>query len=105
MFKYNKEYFKKHYSSSFYNMYIKLRNRSIYRKLKKYIESGNFLDIGFGDDNLVRYFDKDFKVFGVDISEYAVHEIRKKYPEDQFKINNIDKQDIPFTEKFDWAKD
>jgi len=105
-FVYDKNYFKKHFSGRgiggfLYRKYIDTRNKTIKNEILKIIKKGNFLDIGFGDDNLIKLFKNDFEVFGLDISEYAVKEIQKKYKKENFKICDISKEEIPFKEKFD----
>ncbi len=100
-FQYSESYYKKHFSSRFYRYRIHLRNKFIYKEVIKHISSGNILEIGFGDDNLIKVFKNDFNVFGIDISEYAVKEIVKKYDVKNFKICDILKERIPFDEKFD----
>lgn len=100
-FEYNKKYFKNHFKSPLYNWYIKIRNKQIKREVLKLKKRGNFLDIGFGNDNLIKLFKNNFKVFGVDISEFAVKQIQKSYKKENFKICDISKEKIPFNEKFD----
>ena len=68
-----------------------MRNNAIKKEVIKFIEEGNFLDIGFGDDNLIKFFQDSFEVFGIDISKYAVEEIQKKYKKDHFRVCNISK--------------
>ena len=108
-FKYNQKYFQKHYSSRFYERYINFRNKFIRKEIQKIASSGKFLEIGFGNDNLIKFFKNDFNVFGIDISEIAVQEIGEKYGPENFKIFNpenfkicdVSKQKIPFNTKFD----
>ncbi len=105
-FNYDEKYFKKHFSGKgignlFYKKYLDIRNKTIKKEILKFVKKGKFLDIGFGDDNLIKLFKDNFKVFGIDVSEYAVSEIQKKYKKENFKICDISKENIPFKEKFD----
>ena len=102
---YDKKYFKRHFSGKgfagpFYRKYIDMRNKIIKKEVLKIINEGKFLDIGFGDDNLIKFFQDSFEVFGIDISKYAIKEIQKKYKKENFKICDLSKEKIPFEEKF-----
>lgn len=106
-FVYDKNYFKEHFGLKnsihgfFYKKYIEMRNKVIKKEVLKLANSGKFLDVGFGNNNLIRHFKNNFEVFGIDISEYAVKEIQKKYKKENFKVCDITKEEIPFKEKFD----
>lgn len=100
-FEYNEKYFKRHYSAPFYRCYINFRNRFIKNEITKFVCSGRFLEIGFGDDNLIKFFKDDFDAFGIDISEFAVKQIQKSYNPANFKVCDVQKEKIPFNEKFD----
>lgn len=63
--------------------------------------SGKLLELGFGDDSLIKLFKDNFEVFGVDISKFAVKKIREKYDPAHFKVCDLSKEKIPFDEKFD----
>lgn len=99
-FPYNEQYFKKHYSFPLYQHYLNLRNKFIFEETLPLISSGDFLEIGFGNDSLIKFFKKDFNVFGVDISKIAVKKIREKFNPAHFKVCNISKEIIPFKHKF-----
>ncbi len=98
---YDEDYFTRHYSTPLYRRYIAMRNVFIRGEVAKLVSSGRFLEVGFGDDNLIRLFDKDYDVFGVDISEFAVREVTKRYPPAHFKVCDISEEEVPFDEKFD----
>jgi SAM-dependent methyltransferase len=98
---YDEEYFRKHYSSVFYRRFISLRNRFIKREIRRWVSSGKFLEVGFGDDNLIRFFKDEFEVFGIDISTFAVNKIKKKYKRENFKACDVSMEIIPFPYKFD----
>lgn len=105
-FSYDKKYFKRHFSGKgiggpFYRKYIEIRNKNIRKEVIKFVDEGKFLDIGFGNDNLIKFFQDSFEVFGIDVSKYAIEEIQKKYKKDHFKVCDISKEKIPFEEKFD----
>lgn len=99
-FNYDREYFNKHFASPFYRRYVGLRNRFIHREITRFTRIGNFLEIGFGDDKLLRLFNDDFTVYGIDISEFAVREIVRCFAPSRFKICDISVQKIPFAERF-----
>jgi SAM-dependent methyltransferase len=100
-FRYDEEYFKSHYSTSFYRRYIALRNKFIRREVTQLASSGKLLEVGFGDGNLIESFESDFDVFGVDIAEIAVREITKGHTASHFEVCDISKERIPFDEKFE----
>lgn len=100
-FNYNEKYFKKHFGNPIYSRYIKIRNNAIKKEVLKFAKKGKLLDVGFGDDQLIKIFEKQFEVFGTDISEFAVKEIQKKYKKENFKACDVVKEKIPFSEKFD----
>lgn len=99
-FQYDEKYFDRHFASSFYRRYVALRNKFIHREVTRFIPSGIFLEIGFGDDNLLRLFKNDFDVFGLDISKFAVKAITQKYNPAHFKVCDISKETIPFNKQF-----
>jgi 2-polyprenyl-3-methyl-5-hydroxy-6-metoxy-1,4-benzoquinol methylase len=99
---YNKEYFEFLYNKiPFYKWYLYKKNKLIEKVVKRYCKKGNLLDIGCGDANLLLYFSKSFNVFGIDISRYIVEEVKKAYPKIKIKVCDIEKDAIPFKEKFD----
>ena len=100
-FHYDEEYFKSHYSTSFYRRYIAIRNEFVRSEITQLVSSGKLLEVGFGDGNLIESFKSDFDVFGVDIFEIAVREITKRYPLTNFKVCDISKEEIPFDEDFE----
>lgn len=100
-FHYDEKYFRRHYSTLFYRHYIAIRNKFIKSEIIKLISSGKFLEVGFADDNLIKFFKNDFDVFGIDISEFAIKKIKEKYNRTHFKICDISKEKILFDEKFD----
>ena len=100
-FHYDEVYFERHYATPFYRRYISVRNGFIRGEVAKLVPSGRFLEVGFGDDSLIRLFDNDFDVFGVDISEFAVREITTRYPPANFKVCDISRDKVPFDGDFD----
>ncbi|MCX7995925.1 MAG: class I SAM-dependent methyltransferase [candidate division WOR-3 bacterium] len=101
-FIYDKIYFDNHYKSNFYRWYIEsVRNRAIKKIIYRNLKEGRILEIGFGNDNLLKLFLKDFEIYGVDISDFAVNEMRMKYGPDNFTYCDIAKEKIPFEHQFD----
>ncbi len=102
MINYDGEYFNNHFRSKFYRWYIDtIRNREIKRIVYRRLKSGKILEIGFGNDNLLKFFCRDFEIYGVNISKFAVKEMTKKYNPNNFQECDITKEPIPFTCKFD----
>jgi len=100
-FQYDKAYFDKHYSSRAYIRFIAGRNRFIRDEVGRHVPGGRMIDLGFGDDNLVRFFRDRFEVYGTDIAEHALVLLPQDYDRAHFKVANLDEQDIPFGVKFD----
>lgn len=100
-FAYDEAYFREHYSGRFYRRYVDLRNRFIHRHVRRYVNEGTFLEIGFGDDNLIRLFADTFDIFGVDISPYAAQQVNGVYPKAHFAVCDLAAGAIPFNVKFD----
>lgn len=99
---YDEEYFEFLYNKiPFYKWYLHKKNRLVGKVLKKYVRKGRLLDIGCGDGNILFYFSGNFEVFGLDISPYIVRQIRKANPKIKVKVCDIEKNTIPFREKFD----
>lgn len=102
MIHYDGDYFNNLYKGKFYCWYIDtIRNREIKRIVCQRLKSSRILEIGFGNDNLLKFFSRNFEVYGVDISEFAVKEITKKYNANNFRKCDIAKEKIPFDCKFD----
>jgi SAM-dependent methyltransferase len=100
-FNYDKAYFDRHYSSPAYRRFIMGRNRFIRDEVGRYVSGGRMIDLGFGDDNLVRFFRDRFEVYGTDIAEHALVLLPQDYDREHFKVANLDRQAIPFDVKFD----
>lgn len=100
-FEYDEAYFKQHYASPIYRWYVGLRNRFIRERVAQYVSAGTFLEIGFGDDNLLRLFADTFDIFGVDISPYAAEQVNGAYPNSHFAVCDISAGAIPFAIQFD----
>jgi SAM-dependent methyltransferase len=100
-FHYNEGYFEKLYSSPFYRRYIAVRNEFIREEIAQLVSSGKFLEVGFGDGNLIEFFRDDFDVFGVDISDLAVKQITTRHPPANFKVCDVSSEKVPFDEDFD----
>lgn len=100
-FQYDEDYFNDHYSSPLYRRFIGIRNRFIHREVTKYVSSGRFLEVGFGDDNLIKFFDDDFDVFGVDVADVALESMRDKYDAGRFVKCDVAEESLPFDGQFD----
>lgn len=100
-FPYNQKYFQKHYSGLPYRTFLNVRNRFIRDEIRQLVPFGRMLEVGFGDDNLVRLFWDKLEVFGVDISPFALKNVREKYDAAHFKVCDISQEKIPFNERFD----
>lgn len=99
---YDEKYFKRHYSTDLYRRYLDVRNRFLWKRATAYVPAGRFLEVGFGDDNLVKFFRGDFEVYGVDISGFAVEEIvGRGYHPANFRICDVCRERIPFEGGFD----
>lgn len=100
-FQYDEAYFDEHFSSAFYRRYVNVRNKFIRREVTKYVSSGRLLEIGFGDDNLIKLFHGEFDVFGVDVSDFAVESVTDRYNPQHFANCDVAEEPIPFDGKFD----
>jgi SAM-dependent methyltransferase len=100
-FQYDEAYFKNHFSSKGYVRQVARRNRFIRDLTGKLAGSGRLLEIGFGDDNLVRHFGDGFQIYGIDISEFALKSLPPHYDPTHFRICDLSAQDVPFDEPFD----
>lgn len=100
-FQYDKTYFDRHLSSPAYRRFILRRNRFIRDEVGRYVSRGRMIDLGFGDDNLVRFFRDGFEVYGSDIAEHSLVLLPQDYDREHFKIVNLDREEIPFDVKFD----
>jgi SAM-dependent methyltransferase len=100
-FEYDATYFERHYASPLYRRYVVMRNQFIWRELTQHVSAGRFLEIGFADDNLIRFFRDDFDVFGIDLSQFAVQSLPQEYAEERFAVCDVAQEPIPFRTKFD----
>ena len=102
--RYDREYYRGR-NSNYIFWYSNLRFRIFWRRrirfLSKIADSGRLLDIGCAFGFFIKFLEKDFDVYGVDIAEYAVARARQilTSPE-RVKIFDI-QSGIPFKEKFD----
>ncbi|MFH0831811.1 MAG: class I SAM-dependent methyltransferase [archaeon] len=99
---YNKDYFKALYGNiPFYEFYLQRKNVLVAKIIENYAKKGRLLDIGCGNGNILSYFSKKFKVFGLDISSYILKKAKEAVPSAKVKVCDIEKKDIPFKKKFD----
>lgn len=100
-FQYDQKYFSKHFNFKIYDYYRYIRNTFIIKHLRRIMPKGNLLEIGFGDDSFVKLCKTHYHVYGLDISQWAVDKITKIYSPSNFKVCDLEKQTIPFSNKFD----
>jgi SAM-dependent methyltransferase len=101
-FDYDQKYLDKHFSGGFYRWQMDvMRNRFIRKRIERRKKGGNFLEIGFGNDSLFRRLGNKYKVYGIDISEFAVDSMQKKYGTQNFVVCDISRAKIPFECRFD----
>lgn len=95
---FEKDYFKFYDGLSNFR---KLRDKVLLRIIKNYYNKGCLLDIGCGYGDLLNHFKKqDFKLYGIDISSFAIRKAKKMYPYIHFKVADAQRF-IPFKIKFD----
>ncbi len=67
--------------------------------LLRYIVPGDrVLDIGCGNGRFFEVFQKDYRYFGIDVSEVMVRIARSKYPEGNFQV--ADALNLPFPDNY-----
>ncbi|HBB36844.1 MAG: methyltransferase type 11 [Candidatus Moranbacteria bacterium GW2011_GWC1_45_18] len=100
---YNKDYFDGR-NSFFYKLgygnFAKFYFDNLFRPLKSYIKNnkkGKVLDVGCAFGLMLERFPGSFEKFGVDVSEYAIEEARKRLPEAKFVIVNAE-DELPLPE-------
>jgi SAM-dependent methyltransferase len=83
-----------------YGRFQKFYLKSLSRPLQPYIKKfgqGKVLDIGCAYGSMLQKFPDRFEKFGIDISEYAIAEGRKKFPHSIFKVSGAEDA-LPFPE-------
>lgn len=100
-FNYDEAYFQRHFSSPAYARHLARRNRVLHQLTQRWVQSGRMLEIGFGDDSLLRFYRDSFDTYGVDISEHALKLLGNEYPPDNFVVADVTKNDLPFWGEFD----
>lgn len=101
---YNKEYYQGRHSNYIF-WYNNLRYRIFWKRrldnLRKIINSGKILDVGCAFGFFIKFLEKEFDVYGVDISSYALKQAKKSISlPGNIKYCDIN-HGIPFAEKFD----
>ena len=71
--------------------------KSLRPYLKKITTEGRVLDVGCAYGFMLERFPDVFEKFGIDISDYAIREARKRLPGVTFKIGNVE-DELPFPE-------
>jgi len=101
---YTVQYFREHYGSRLYQLYLRMRNACIYRAVRAYKPSGRLLEIGFGNGNLIRTFARRFECYGVDVSPAALQALREEMglvDWERFQLCDVEREPIPFDVAFD----
>lgn len=73
------------------------RDRKRHSLICDYKSSGNLLEVGCGDSYLLKLLTRDFKVEGVDVSEYAVSVAEKLLGSGKVHVGDVERDDL--TEK------
>lgn len=98
--KYNKSYFDNHST----------KDIEIYKYYKKFLQDSGvsitdkrICDVGCATGAFIESVGSSEKTYGIDISEYAIKECKKRFPsiKRNFVCKNIDTQRVAFREKFD----
>jgi len=98
---YNKDYFSGK-TSFFYKFgYIDcgVAFDDIFKETTKYRNSGRVLDIGCAYGYLLKRFEKNFDLYGLDVSEYAIEKARKKIPGANLLVRDIEKK-LPYPDNY-----
>jgi len=61
--------------------------------IRKYKRTGRVLEIGCGFGDLLRFLQKDFKTYGIDISNYVIKEAKKKTKNSILRVMRAEKID------------
>ena len=104
---YNKDYFNG--KNSFFYMFgygngiftTRFYNK-IYQQIEKYINRKNkvkVLDIGCAYGFMLKRFPYHFEKYGLDVSKYAIEIAKKRHPEINFKVGEIEKK-LPYPSNF-----
>ncbi len=98
---YNKDYFTGR-KSFFYKLgYWNSRgvNRKKLAALLRYKRGGKLLDIGCAFGFVMEEFQRDFAVFGLDVSEYAIEHALHDVPRKNMLVHDVEK-DLPFPDDY-----
>jgi len=101
---YNKDYFSGK-TSFFYKLgygnFAKLYFDNLFKPLTPYIDkikTGKVLDVGCAYGLMLKRFPASFEKFGIDVSEYAIHMAKKRFPSMTFRVSNAEDA-LPFPEE------
>ena len=100
---YDRKYFEELYGTKipFYKKYLSKKNVLVEKALKRHVGKGRLLDVGCGDGSLMRFFSKDFEVYGIDISGYIIDSIKNRDGNARVEVCDIEKDAVPFKQEFD----
>ncbi len=102
---YNHKYFSGENSFFYklgYGRFAKFYFDALYRQMKKYFPKTStpaVLDVGCAYGLMLERFPNNFKKFGVDVSEYAISEARKRVIDGDFAVINTE-DPLPYSENF-----
>jgi len=88
--------------SSGYGRFQKLYVRNLFRPIKPYLKElkqGKVLDVGCAYGFMLKKFPNSFEQFGVDISEHAIAEAKKRVPGATLHVAGAE-DELPFPENF-----
>lgn len=102
---YNRDYFSGRDSFFYklgYGRLAKIYFNNLFQPLKSHtqkIKKGKVLDVGCAYGFMLRKFPDTFEKFGIDISDYAIREAKKRLPEAALTVGNAE-DELPFPERF-----
>lgn len=86
---YNKDYFVNLYNNRLFKGYRPFHHMYWVRYLKKVKQNGKLLEIGCGGGFFLKWAEKYWDTYGIDISEYAILRARKKLKKTNLIIGDI----------------
>lgn len=78
----------------------RVRDGYIRRQILRRVPSGRLLDVGCGLGLFLETMRGEFELYGIDLSEYAVGQARRRLPGAELTVGSLT-EGLPFDEKFD----